>query len=87
MYRAAETSLRMRRPSHAGRRARWSGVQLAGDVALAQRTICAVAGRAERCTALFVGPGGAYAQSAAPDPGSCTVNIAGAVRDPDFQRL
>jgi hypothetical protein len=36
-----------------------------------KRTISAVADRAEHCTALFAGPGGAYAQSAAPDPGSC----------------
>jgi hypothetical protein len=52
-----------------------------------KRTISAVAGRAERGTALFAGPGGGYAQSAAPDPGSCPVNIAGAARNPEFLRL
>jgi hypothetical protein len=36
-----------------------------------KRVISAVAGRAERCTALFAGTGAAYAESAAPDPGSC----------------
>jgi hypothetical protein len=43
-----------------------------------------VAGLGGALYALFTGPGGAYAEGAAPDPGSCPVNVAGAARDPDF---
>jgi hypothetical protein len=46
--------------------------------------ISAVAGPGGALYALFTEPGGAYAEGAAPDPGSCPVSIAGAARDPDF---
>jgi hypothetical protein len=41
----------------------------------------------ERCRALFAGPGGAYAQSAAPDPGSCPREYRGSSEASGFLRL